>query len=1223
MGWDFWIDRGGTFTDVVARDPEGQIHLKKLLSVNPDHYPDAPLQAIRDLLCLAAEAPIPPESIHSVKMGTTLATNALLERTGAAVAFLVTRGFRDLLRIGYQDRPDLFALHIQKPETLEAQTIEVDERTLAEGTIETPLDETRLRSQLQAAKAEGIDSLAVLLLNSYVNPAHEQRIGEMARALGFSHISLSHEIANEIKAVGRGDTTLADAYLTPIIRDYVARAQAALGHSAPLHFMQSDGGLADARRFSGKDAILSGPAGGVVAYGAVCRQAGFPKAIGFDMGGTSTDVSRVDGTGEFIYEKTVAGIRIKAPMLWIETVAAGGGSLLAFDGHRCTVGPESAGAHPGPACYGKGGPATVTDANLVLGRIQPAWFPACFGPHGDEPLDADAAQARLQAITDAMNTATGVPRTVQEVAAGFVRIANENMVKPIKVISVARGYDVQEYALCCFGGAGAQHACAVARALGMRHIVLHPWAGVLSAYGMGLADLSHTESEAVLAPLEDITAEALNARFLRLETQCAQVLVAEGIPPEAITVDRSVELRYTGVDASLEVSGADPSELESAFVNRHQQHYGFTNVGHPIEVVNLRLRAVGRFPNRSPLDDGATVPMGTTEVPDQLIIDRTPIYFDQIDDRGLRQAIPADTPVYRRSTLQPGHRLMGPAFIVEDASTVVVDPGWSAEVDAFGNLVLTAIHNAPTERVSTDADPIQLEVFNNRFMSVAEQMGQCLERVSHSANIKERLDFSCAVFGPDGTLVANAPHIPVHLGAMGESVKAILRERADTLKPGEVYLTNDPYHGGSHLPDMTVVTPVFSADGTCIFFVANRGHHADIGGIAPGSMPPFSRTIDEEGIRFHNFLLVSGGVFREAALREALEDGPWPARNIPERMSDLRAQIAANVLGVDVLLALCDTCTVPVVQAYMHHVRQNAADTMADCILALPDGTRRFTETLDDGTPLCCAITIEGDRATIDFAGTAAQVAGNLNAPKAVVLSAVLYVFRTLVARSIPLNSGCLDPITIHIPEGSLLAPQPPAAVVGGNVETSQRVCEALYGALGVLAGSQGTMNNLTFGDETFGYYETIGGGTGAGADFPGASGVHSHMTNTRITDPEVLERRYPVILRRFSLRPNSGGAGSQPGGDGLLRTLEFRKAVTVSCLMERRRTQAYGVHGGEPGAPGINRHRHNGVETVVDGHARIDVEPGDQITIETPGGGGYGPPAMEQVGNERPITLE
>ena len=1211
-GWDFWIDRGGTFTDVVARDPEGQIHLRKLLSVNPDHYPDAPLQAIRDFLGLAPDAPIPQNAVHSVKMGTTLATNALLERTGAPVAFLVTKGFRDLLRIGYQDRPDLFALHIQKPETLEAHTIEVDERVLAEGTIEVPLDEDALRGELKKVKAQGIDSLAVLLLNSYVNPVHERRIGEIARHLGFSHVSLSHETANEIKAVGRGDTTLADAYLTPIIRDYVARAQTALGESAPLHFMQSDGGLADACRFSGKDAILSGPAGGVVAYGAVCRQAGFPKAIGFDMGGTSTDVSRVDGRSEFIYEKTVAGVRIKAPMLWIETVAAGGGSLLAFDGHRCTVGPESAGAHPGPACYGQGGPATVTDANLVLGRIQPAWFPACFGPSADQPLDANAAHARLQAITDAMNTATEAQRTVHEVAAGFVRIANENMVKPIKVISMARGYDVQEYALCCFGGAGAQHACAVASALGMGHIVLHPWAGVLSAYGMGLADLSHTESEAVLAPLQEMTAEALNERFVGLENQSAQILVAEGIRPEDITVERSVELRYAGVDASLEVTGAEPGTLESAFVDRHQQHYGFTNAGHPIEVVNLRLRSVGRFPNRSPLDDSAAPAIGTIAAPDQLIIDRVPIYFDQVDHEGRRQAISCDTPVYRRNTFQPGHTLVGPAFIVEDASTVVVDPGWSAEVDGFGNLLLTAASDAPTERVSTEADPIQLEVFNNRFMSVAEQMGQCLERVSHSANIKERLDFSCAVFGPDGALVANAPHIPVHLGAMGESVKAILRERADSLKPGEVYLTNDPYHGGSHLPDMTVVTPVFSEEGACIFFVANRGHHADIGGIAPGSMPPFSKSIDEEGIRFHNFLLVAEGSFREDALREALQAGPWPARNIPERLSDLRAQIAANVLGVDLLLALCKACTVPVVQAYMHHVRQNAADTMADCIKQLADGTRTFTETLDDGTPVCCTITIAGDRATVDFAGTAPQVAGNLNAPRAVALSAVLYVFRTLVARSIPLNSGCLDPITVHIPEGSLLDPQPPAAVVGGNVETSQRICEALYGALGVLAGSQGTMNNLTFGDDTFGYYETIGGGTGAGADFSGASGVHSHMTNTRITDPEVLERRYPVILRRFSLRPNSGGAGAQPGGDGLIRTLEFRKTVTVSCLMERRHTQAYGVDGGLPGAPGVNRHRHEGVESVVDGHSRIEIAPGDQITIETPGGGGYGTPGPD-----------
>jgi 5-oxoprolinase (ATP-hydrolysing) len=1209
-GWNFWIDRGGTFTDVVARDPDGAVHVRKLLSVDPDRYADAPLHAIRGLMGLPADAPIPAGSVRAVKMGTTLATNALLERTGARVAFFVTKGFRDLLKIGYQDRPDLFALHIQKVETLEACTVEVEERILANGEIRTPLNWDAVRAELDLLRAEGIDSIAVLLINSYVNPIHEFRIGEIARERGFTQISLSHEVANEIKAVGRGSTTLADAYLTPIIRDYIARALSALGDGAPLRFMQSNGGLASAGRFSGKDAILSGPAGGVTACAAVCRQAGFPKAIGFDMGGTSTDVSRMDGSPEFIYEKQVAGVRIKAPMLWVETVAAGGGSILTFDGRRCTVGPESAGAQPGPACYGRGGPATVTDANLVLGRIQPRYFPKCFGPQADQPLDAGAAHERLSELARAMSEATGRSHTVQEVAAGFIRIANENMVKPIKAISVARGYDVQEYALCCFGGAGAQHACAVAEALGIRSIVIHPLAGVLSAFGMGLARFSHTETRPLLVPLDENAYARMTGSFRDMEGAAQAALAGDGVAEDQIHFTRSVELRYAGVDAAIDVPLQEGENLEESFLALHAQRYGFIKPDHGIEVVNARLLAesgTGNVPRSALLcPDPESAGVGdAAERPDVslLVAERLPVAFEA----GAGGVTVLETPVIRRGSLLPGHRLEGPAFIVEDASTVIVDPGWSATVDEFGNLILAASSATRTEGISTEAYPVMLEVFNNLFMSIAEQMGTCLERVSHSANIKERLDFSCALFGPDGALVANAPHIPVHLGAMGESVKAVLRDRGDAMKPGDVYLTNDPFHGGSHLPDMTVITPVFSSSGERIFFVANRGHHADIGGIAPGSMPPFSTSIDEEGISFHDFLLVSEGAFREAEVLEALSAGPWPARNLEERLSDLRAQIAANVLGVKLLEGLCAKYGTDVVQAYMHHVRKNAADTMGDCIAALPDGVHTFTERLDSGAAIQCAIAIDGRRAKVDFTGTAPQLEGNLNAPSAVVLSAVLYVFRTLVGKPIPLNSGCLDPIEVIIPEGSMLAPQPPAAVVGGNVETSQRICEALYGALGVLAGSQGTMNNLTFGNPHFGYYETIGGGTGAGPGFPGASGVHSHMTNTRITDLEVLERRYPVIIHAFSLRKGSGGAGQWPGGDGLVRAMEFREAVTVSCLMERRTTAAFGVQGGEKGQPGQNWLLSDEGPIMLEGHATFDVVPGDIVIIETPGGGGFG----------------
>lgn len=1211
-GWNFWIDRGGTFTDVIARDPDGAVHVRKLLSVDPVRYDDAPLHAIRGLMGLPHGAPIPAGTLRAVKMGTTLATNALLERKGAPVAFFVTKGFRDLLRIGYQDRPELFALHIRKAETLEACTVEVEERILADGEIRTPLNWDAVAAELDLVRSEGIESIAVLLLNSYLNPIHEFRIGEMARERGFRQISLSHEVANEIKAVGRGSTTLADAYLTPVIRDYITRAESALGEGAPLRFMQSNGGLASAGRFSGKDAILSGPAGGVTACAAVCRQAGFPRAIGFDMGGTSTDVSRVDQRPEFIYEKQVAGVRIKAPMLWVETVAAGGGSILAFDGRRCTVGPESAGAQPGPACYGRGGPATVTDANLVLGRIQPRYFPACFGPQADQALDVPAARARLAELADGMSRATGRSHTAEEVAAGFIRIANENMVKPIKAISVARGYDVQEYALCCFGGAGAQHACAVAEALGIRNIVIHPLAGVLSAFGMGLAGFSHTETRPLLSPLSGDIHAQMAERFREMESVSGAILARDGVAADHIRYTRTVELRYHGVDAVIEVPLDGDSDLEAAFTALHQQHYGFTRPGHGIEVVNVRLLAEGssggevRSGQLCPGPD--TVAPGGGERTDValLVLEQLSVGFSSAGHDGAGSVDFMKTPVYRRSSLVAGHTLTGPALIVEDSSTVLVDPGWTASVDEHGNLVLARESPAERHNLSTEADPVLLEVFNNLFMSIAEQMGTCLERVSHSANIKERLDFSCAVFGPDGALVANAPHIPVHLGAMGESVKAIVRDRQE-MRPGDVYLTNDPFHGGSHLPDMTVITPVFSEAGERIFFVANRGHHADIGGIAPGSMPPFSTTIDEEGIRFHDFLLVSGGVFCEAEVVAALSAGAWPARNLEERLSDLRAQIAANVLGVNLLNDLCAKYTTPVVLAYMHHVRQNAADTMGDCIEGLPDGVHTFTERLDNGEAIHCAITITGRRATVDFSGTAPQLSGNLNAPSAVVLSAVLYVFRTLVGKSIPLNSGCLDPIEVIIPAGSMLAPQPPAAVVGGNVETSQRICEALYGALGVVAGSQGTMNNFTFGNERFGYYETIGGGTGAGPGFPGASGVHSHMTNTRITDPEVIERRYPVILHAFSLRKASGGVGKWPGGDGLVRAMEFREAVTVSCLMERRTTVPYGVQGGEPGQPGQNWLLSDDGPVHLDGHATFEVVPGDIVIIETPGGGGWG----------------
>ncbi len=1201
--WQFWIDRGGTFTDVVARDPEGGIHVHKLLSEDPEHYDDAPLHAIRVLMGLGADEPIPSARIRSVKMGTTLATNALLERKGAKVGLITTRGFADLLEIGYQDRPELFALEIRKPVTLAHAIVEVDERVLADGTVRTPLSEDAVRVALRELRDRGADALAVLFLHSYAYPEHELLVERLARDAGFAQVSLSHRVAQEIKAVGRGDTTMADAYLTPIMRGYIDRLRTFLDDGTPLRFMQSNGGLADADRFSGKDAILSGPAGGVVAYAHVSKLAGFQKAIGFDMGGTSTDVSRYDGRYERIFEKFVAGVRIKAPMMYIETVAAGGGSILAFDGHRFTVGPESAGANPGPACYRRGGPAAVTDANLVLGRIQPTYFPTCFGPDADEPLDAEASREKLVTIAQYVRESTGRDLTVEETAAGFVRIANENMAKPIKEISVARGYDVQEYALACFGGAGAQHACAIADTLGIRTILLHPHAGVLSAYGMGLADMIHADVEAVLCPLDADTLEQLESRFARLEADGRRTIEAEGFDATHTTEERSLDLRYVGVDTSLNVVIRDPETLREDFEAQHQTLYGFVKEGHPTEILNIRVETVGHTDK----PDEPEAPCEPRDVPDDLRIDTVTVHFDVLHEDGTRALETVDTPVYERARLEPGMRVTGPALIVEVVSTVMVDPGWTAEVNSHGHLVLTASERIARERVATECDPVLLEVFNNLFMSIADQMGTTLERVSHSVNIKERLDFSCAIFTDAGELVANAPHIPVHLGAMGESVKAMVKANPDGMRPGDVYVTNDPYHGGSHLPDVTVVTPVFSESNELLFLVANRGHHADIGGIAPGSMPPFSRSLDEEGVVLHNFKLVSEGRFHESDIVAKLSEGPYPARNMTERLSDLRAQIAANNAGVRLLRDLCTQYGVDVVRAYMSHVRANAADSMRDAIRALPDGVHRFEDHLDSGAAIRCAITVEGERAIVDFTGTDAQLDTNLNAPPAVTIAAVLYVFRTLIGKPIPLNSGCLDPIEVRIPEGSLLNPTYPAAVVGGNVETSQRVVDVLYGALGVVAASQGTMNNFSFGTKDFGYYETICGGAGAGPGFVGASAVHVHMTNTRITDPEVLELRYPVILQEFSIRRGSGGKGRGRGGDGVIRRIEFREPMSVSLLTERRITQPFGVDGGEPGQPGRNTHERDGETTELPGHAALDVETGDVIIIETPGGGGYG----------------
>ena len=1206
--WDFWIDRGGTFTDVVARDPGGGIHVHKLLSEDPEHYKDAPLAGIRRLMGVEPGGTIPGERIRTVKMGTTVATNALLERHGAPVCLVVTRGFADLLEIAYQDRPDIFALHIKKPSQIVTERIEVDERVMADGTIRCAPETGRIRDDLQAAYDRGIRSAAVVLMHSYAYPEHERLVGEIAREVGFEHVSLSHEVSGEIKAVARGSTTAVDAYLTPILREYVARVRLPMGQGVDLRFMQSHGGLTDADHFSGAGAILSGPAGGVVACAQAARLAGLKKVIGFDMGGTSTDVSRYDGQYERVFETITAGVRIQAPMMNINTVAAGGGSILSFIDGRMRVGPDSAGANPGPTCYRRGGPAAVTDANAVLGRIQGRHFPACFGPHADKTLDVDASRSAIAEIAEEICAETGREMSVEETASGFVRIANENMVKPIREISVARGYDVREYALVCFGGAGAQHACAIAEALGVRTILLHPLAGVLSAYGMGLADMIHTDVEATLEPLDKQVLSRLEERFAAIESAGRKKVLDEGIADERISHLRSLDLRYEGVDAYLNVPLAEEADPREDFEALHKQLFGFIKPGHPIEVVNIRVETTGSTLK----PDEPAVETDDYEVNPSSEIDSVTVHFDVLEPDGRRTLRPVGTPVYRRSDLSPGARLAGPAMIIEDVSTIVVDPGWAVRVNERGHIVLTATADQKRrERVTTQRDPVLLEIFNNLFMSIARQMGLTLQNVSHSTNIKERLDFSCALFDSRGDLIANAPHIPVHLGAMGESVRAVIESRGDSVHPGDVYATNDPYHGGSHLPDITVVTPVFPPSderGKPLFFVATREHHADIGGITPGSMPPDSRTIEEEGVLIHDFTLVEQGKFRETEFVDLLTGGKYPARNIPERISDIRAAIAANTAGMRLLVELIDRYGLDVVEAYMRHVKDNAEQAMRAVLRELPDGEHRFEGFLDDGARIAATVTISGDSATVDFTGTDSQLPSNLNATRAVVIAAVLYVFRTLIPRPVPLNAGCLLPIEIVTPPGSMLDPNSPAAVTGGIVETSMRITDVIYGALGKLAAGQGTMNNLTFGTGGFGYYETICGGAGAGFGFDGASAVHTHMTNTRITDPEVIERRYPVLLRVFEVRGDSGGSGVWCGGDGVRREIEFLEPMSAAILSERRIRAPFGLNGAGDGKKGRNLLIRRETEEELSGKVQLSVRPGDVLVVETPGGGAYNP---------------
>ncbi|WP_336800563.1 hydantoinase B/oxoprolinase family protein [Kaistia sp. MMO-174] len=1202
--WDFWIDRGGTFTDIVARDPEGRIRAHKLLSENPGAYRDAAVQGIRELMGVPAGAPIPPGAIDTVKMGTTVATNALLERKGDRTLLLITRGFRDALAIGYQARPDIFAKKIVKPELLYERVVEVAERVRVDGTVEVEPDPAEVEAALRDAHASGIRSVAIVFMHAWKYPGHEARVAKIAHSVGFPQISVSHEISPLMKLVGRGDTTVVDAYLSPILNRYVEQVSAELGGtegaSPRLMFMMSSGGLTAAELFRGKDAILSGPAGGVVAAVETARQAGFGQVIGFDMGGTSTDVSHYDGVYERSFETEVAGVRMRAPMMRIHTVAAGGGSILHYEAGRFRVGPDSAGADPGPASYRRGGPLAVTDANVMTGKLRPEHFPKIFGAGRDQPLDAAIVRERFEKLAAEI----GDGRTPEDIADGFLRIAVENMANAIKKISVQRGYDVTDYALNCFGGAGGQHACMVADALGMTTVLVHPFSGILSAYGMGLADIRAGRSKAVVQKLAPEALPELLDLASTLTDEVHAELAQQGV--EATDTFVRAHLRYDGTDTTIpvEVLAEGPDwlpldEILAAFQEAHRKQFGFVFEGKAIVVESLEVEAVG---------GGAAIEEPALDAPESRPkpSETVSIFSDGAAHRA---------GIFPRASLARGAIVAGPALIIEPHQTIVVEPGWQAEISARDHVVLTRVEGLDRRHaIGTDADPVMLEVFNNLFMSIAEQMGVTLQNTAYSVNIKERLDFSCAVFDATGALVANAPHMPVHLGSMDRSVETIIELNRRAMRPGDVYALNAPYNGGTHLPDITVVSPVFDDAGhEILFFVASRGHHADIGGTAPGSMTPRATTVDEEGVLIDNFVLVDQGRFREAELVELLTDHPYPVRNVTQNIADLKAQIAANQKGVQELRRMVEHFGLDVVTAYMGHVQDNAAESVRRMLGSLRDS--EFAVETDQGAVIRVKIRVDREKreATVDFTGTSPQQKTNFNAPEPVTRAAVLYAFRVMVEGDIPMNAGCLRPIHIIIPEGSMLAPRYPAAVVAGNVETSQQVTNALFGALGALSSSQGSMNNLTFGNQTYQYYETLCSGAPAGrfndgTGFDGVDAVHVHMTNSRLTDPEVLEFRFPVLLEDFHIREGSGGRGKWSAGGGTRRTIRFLEAMECAILASHRTVAPHGLEGGDPGALGKTEVRRNdGRVEVLEGCDQTVLAAGEAVIVTTPTGGGFG----------------
>jgi len=1194
LRWQFWVDRGGTFTDIVARRPDGKLVTHKLLSESPERYSDAVTQGMRDLLGLKPGEPLPADQIEVIKMGTTVATNALLERKGARTALAITRGFADQLRIGYQDRPDIFAMRINLPDLIYEEVIEVDERIGAHGEVLQAPDEALLRRQFRALREKGIDAIAIALMHAYRYPRHEQRLRALAEDAGFTQISVSHLVSPLMKIVGRGDTTVVDAYLSPVLRDYVSRVSRDTG-GVRIMFMQSNGGLTDAGRFQGKDAILSGPAGGIVGAVKSCEALGLRQVIGFDMGGTSTDVAHYDGSYERVFETVVAGVRVRAPMMHIHTVAAGGGSICSFENGRFKVGPESAGANPGPASYRKGGPLTVTDCNVMLGRVQPEHFPHVFGPNGDLPLDREVVQRKFTALAEQIAAETGTRMSPAAVADGFLAVAVDNMAQAIKAISVERGYDVSRYAMCCFGGAGGQHACRVADVLGMTQIVIHPFAGVLSAFGMGLADIRAMREGAVEQPLNAATLQALQPQLNDLTGDARAELLAQQVAASDIRVELCARLKYEDSDSAFVIPLGGAESMAAAFAEQYRSRFGFVMEDHPLVIESVSAEAIGAGGGA---DYVIEVPAGEGGA----AAGQVPSYVD---------GEPAQIAMHVRAALPVGARVAGPALIREEIATTVLEPGWTARVLPDYSLMLERSEAAGSaHKVTTAVHPIHLEIFNNLFMAIARQMGSTLENTAYSVNMKERLDFSCAVFDRHGNLIANAPHIPVHLGSMSDSVQCVIRQHRDTMAPGDAYALNVPYNGGTHLPDITVVSPVYGANAGAgpLFYVAARGHHGDVGGITPGSMPPNSTVIDEEGVLLDNVKIVEDGVFLEEKVRGLFGAGPWPSRNIDQNIADLIAQLGACETGANELLKAAATYGQDVVLAYMQHVQDNAEAAVRKAIGGLHDGS--FAYEMDDGAVVQVSVTIDhaSRSATVDFTGTSAQRPTNFNAPLSVCKAAVLYVFRTLLDCDIPMNEGVLKPLNLIVPEGSMLNPRYPAAVVAGNVEVSQYVTDALYGALGVMAASQGTMNNFTFGNEEHQYYETIAGGSGAGPGFSGTAAVQTHMTNSRMTDPEVLEWRFPVRVEAHAIRRGSGGAGAQQGGDGAVRRIRFLQDMTASILAGHRRVPPFGLNGGAAGALGRNWvERSDGTVEEFGATHSTEMRAGDVFAIETPGGGGFG----------------